>query len=59
MHKISHSRSALSTIQDSLFNNNNELLTARSEYERFWAKYHGDEAFTVQPHKAFNIKERL
>ena len=27
--------SALSTIQDSLFNNNNELLTARSEYERF------------------------
>ena len=38
------------------------LLTARSEYQRFWAKYYGDEArstsFTKTP-KAFNKKERL
>ena len=44
MPKIAHSRSGLSTIQDSLLNNSHEFLTARSEYEQFWEKYHGDEA---------------
>ena len=37
------------------------LLTARSEYQRFWAKYYGDEArstsFTKTP-KAFHVHKR-
>ena len=56
--KTAHSRSGLTTIQDSLFNKSHELLTARSENEQKMTMKSNLRHLPKRPKKAF-IKERL